>query len=92
MPPAERTEQLQAIRREADARLEHAISAAGWRTDDGDVPAEHIRYDARLTMTVLDRCGVIPRFGHEQLWAPTEGGQQLLRAALRGPADSHGSP
>ncbi|HLS24350.1 MAG TPA: plasmid pRiA4b ORF-3 family protein, partial [Beutenbergiaceae bacterium] len=83
-PRHERTERLEAVREDADTRLTHAISAVGWRAETGDVPANQIRHDARLTMAVLDRCGVIPRFGHERLWAPTEAGQQLLRAALRG--------
>ena len=82
LDPRERHAHLSQVRKHADGRLVSAISAAGWRTYDGEVPAHHVVAEAHLTMTVLRRCGVVPGFGWSELWAPTEHGRQFLRTAL----------
>lgn len=67
-----------------EARLASAVADLGWRTDDGPLAGFEVRDEARLTLAVLRRCGVLAGDGPDMSWAPTAHGLELLRAALRG--------
>ncbi|HLS15104.1 MAG TPA: plasmid pRiA4b ORF-3 family protein [Beutenbergiaceae bacterium] len=67
----------------AGTRLADAVHALGWQAEDGPLLGADVRREAALTLAVLTRCGVVPRFRFDVLWQPTDHGRQLLVAALR---------
>ncbi|MGC0251790.1 plasmid pRiA4b ORF-3 family protein [Pseudactinotalea sp. Z1748] len=83
LEPAERSDRIRRERARVDHRLADAVSALGWRTDEGLVDGLDVRLRGYLTLTVLRRCGVLPHSRGDLLWTPTAHGRELLIAALR---------
>ncbi|MGC0142163.1 plasmid pRiA4b ORF-3 family protein [Pseudactinotalea sp. Z1732] len=83
LEPAEQSDRLRRERSRVDHRLADAVSALGWRTDEGLVDGLDVRLGGYLTRTVLRRCDVLPRYRGDLLWTPTAHGREFLVAALR---------